>query len=254
MVRSMAQNEIVDFMNLSYEKFKNLASNDGLSKYEKIGFPDEYRKGFEALIFDDICSKLSTLNNSGGLVVDIGSGCSDLPEMIATHCRNSRQELHLFDNKEMLNLGPYGKGIVHWEGKFPNDHRESIKRLKEGASAIIVYSVIQYVELGKDLIQFLDSCLELLSIGGELLIGDIPNESMRNRFLKSGNGISFTEKLNKDNKNLEVSKRVPSEINDRVLLEIITYVRDKGYHAWIVPQNMKLPMANRREDILIRKP
>src|SRR5689334_7532847 len=49
------------FENLTFEQFRRLALDARLSKYEKIGFPDSYREGLEALIFEDIRSKLTNL-------------------------------------------------------------------------------------------------------------------------------------------------------------------------------------------------
>src|SRR5207302_4489304 len=68
--------------NVTYESFRHLASDESLSKYERIGFPDSYRAGFEHRIFEDITAKLSQLLGPPGLVVDIGPGCSDLPALL----------------------------------------------------------------------------------------------------------------------------------------------------------------------------
>jgi hypothetical protein len=44
------------------------------------------------------------------------------------------------------------------------------------------------------------------------------------------------------------------KIDDSVLLGLILRARGAGYEGYLVPQPDNLPMANRREDILIRKP
>jgi hypothetical protein len=46
----------------------------------------------------------------------------------------------------------------------------------------------------------------------------------------------------------------PAKIDDAVVLEILRRARDKGFDAYVVPQSDGLPMANRREDILIVRP
>jgi hypothetical protein len=46
----------------------------------------------------------------------------------------------------------------------------------------------------------------------------------------------------------------PAKIDDAVVLEILQRARDKGFDAYVVPQSDDLPMANRREDILIVRP
>ncbi len=65
--------------NLTFSKFRELASDKQLSKYEKIGFYDQFRKGKEQQIFDDMLRKLPNLHKKSATVVDIGCGCSDLP-------------------------------------------------------------------------------------------------------------------------------------------------------------------------------
>jgi len=44
------------------------------------------------------------------------------------------------------------------------------------------------------------------------------------------------------------------KIDDSVLIGIILRARAAGYDAYLLPQPSDLPMANRREDILIKKP
>ena len=54
----MADIDYDRFKNLTFERFRELAQDDSLSKYEKIGFPDSYREGMEEKIFADIKGKL----------------------------------------------------------------------------------------------------------------------------------------------------------------------------------------------------
>ena len=46
----------------------------------------------------------------------------------------------------------------------------------------------------------------------------------------------------------------PGEIDDGVVLGLVARMRAAGFHAFVVPQAPDLPMANRREDILIIRP
>jgi len=50
---------------LTFDDFRRLATDATLSPYEKIGFPDEYREGYEAAIFADIVAKLAPLDRRG---------------------------------------------------------------------------------------------------------------------------------------------------------------------------------------------
>ncbi len=44
------------------------------------------------------------------------------------------------------------------------------------------------------------------------------------------------------------------QIDDAVVLSLLARARAEGCDAYVVPQRDDLPMANRREDILVRKP
>ena len=68
-------------LRLTYDEFKNLAKDNNLTSQEKIGFPNQYRKNFEDIIFMDIKEKL-LLERNNISVLDIGSGCSDLENYI----------------------------------------------------------------------------------------------------------------------------------------------------------------------------
>jgi hypothetical protein len=46
----------------------------------------------------------------------------------------------------------------------------------------------------------------------------------------------------------------PGQIDDGVVLGLLMRMRQAGFQAFIVPQAAALPMANRREDMLIIRP
>ena len=94
------------FKNLTYEGFKELAGDQTLSRYEKIGFPNEYRQGKEQAIFQDILQKMPRLQEKGRVVLDIGCGCSELPSMFMDYCEQKEHQLILIDSAEMLELLP----------------------------------------------------------------------------------------------------------------------------------------------------
>src|SRR4051795_11318562 len=68
----MADTDYVSFADLTFDDFRRLAREDGLTQYERIGFPDSYREGFEEAIFEDLKSKLPALGAQGRTVLDIG--------------------------------------------------------------------------------------------------------------------------------------------------------------------------------------
>ena len=246
------------FGNLSYEEFRRLAADSRISKYNRIGFPASYRDGYEAAIFTDIRAKLNKLDGKGGVVLDIGPGCSDLPNMLIAHCVAHRHRLVLADSAEMLALLPEGlegDDILKIAGRFPDTANE-IGLAIGRADVILCYSVIQYAMIERILQGFMDAALELLAEGGEMLIGDIPNVSMRKRFFASPAGEAFHRTFGDGDEGAVAGIRESEEgrLNDHVVLELLSRARTTGMHAFVVPQADDLPMANRREDILIKRP
>lgn len=244
-----------NFSKLLFDDFKRLAQDGSLSKYERIGFPDEYRKDKEEIIFTDILSKLSNLDGDGRVVLDIGPGCSDLPVMLIDLCRTKGHQLHLIDNAEMLSLLPCDSFVHKNEALFPNCP-ELIESLREKVDVILCYSVFHYIFLETALFRFLDLSLSMLAPGGQMLIGDIPNISKRKRFFSSKNGIQFHQQFmsTEELPVVEFNKIEDDQIDDAVIFALLQRARAQGFDAYVLPQNCTLPMANRREDILFSRP
>ncbi len=241
---------------LSFEKFRELAKDGSLSRFEKIGFYDEFRSGKEAEIFHDINAKLTNLSRQGGKILDIGAGCSDLPMMLIAQAEANAQKIYMADSAEMLANLPESGAMVKAPGMFPNDFDAFIEEHKGTFNSIIVYSVLHYIVVDTSLIRFLDSIFKLLSSGGQCLIGDIPNVTKRNRYFNSEAGIAFHRERHKDNSLPDIKWNTinANEIDDSVVMSILQRARLSGFESYVVPQSAALPMSNRREDILIVKP
>lgn len=251
----MTATEYALFADLSFEDFKRLASDDTLSKYERIGFPDSYREGFERAIFEDLLAKLPAFRDRNRTVLDIGPGCSGLPRMIDAHCVERGHELVFVDSEEMLAHHPERAKLRKIPGRFPEGPAR-LDDLAGSIDAIIVYSVVQYVFTESSIHLFLDAALGLLARQGALLIGDIPNWSMRSRFFASPTGKAFHRQFAGNESAPEPSFNAlqPGRIDDSVVLGLAARARAEGFHAWLVPQPDELPMANRREDLLVVRP
>jgi hypothetical protein len=251
----VADKSRVDYDRLDYEAFRHLATSDSLSSHEKVGFPDNYRAGREHDILADICSKVTSLRQSERLILDIGPGCGELAKLLCRYTEQHKHQLLLVDSTEMLSLLPEATHIEKYPGKYP-----SVEGLFEPYQSkldgIIVYSVIQYVFKDGNLWDFMDKTLSLLKEGGELLIGDIPNLTMRKRFFSSSEGIESHKAYTGGGEKPQVTfnQLEPGTIDDSVVMALVARARAQGFHAWVVPQAAPLPMANRREDILIRRP
>lgn len=241
-------------MELSFEDFRERANNKNLSKWEKIGFPDSYRRGIEKKIFEDI-SKKTNINRENIKILDIGCGCSDLVNLFIENAKDFNQELYLVDSEEMLNNIDNEKinsNIHLTPGYFPKIDLVAKGNIK--FDTIIIYSVIQYVFLEQSIFKFIHTCMNMLKSGGTILIGDIPNFSARDRFLNSEDGKNFLSKHNKKQKEaLNFDHENFERIDDTIIISLLSRFRNFGCETYLLPQLGELTFSNRREDILIIK-
>lgn len=251
----MKQN-LEKFKNLGFSDFQRMALDNSLTRYEKIGFPNHYREGFEKFIFEDIQKKLLSLQGRNHCILDIGPGLSDLPGYIIDLCRHQHHTLILIDSNEVLSQLPDEDFIIKIAGCYPDDSQDLFERFTGKIDAIICYSVFHYIFNEGNIFRFLDQSLSLLADGGEMLIGDIPNISKRKRFFSSPNGIRFHQNFMQTDNLPEVNFNCidQGQIDDSVIFSILGRCRSGGFDAFVTPQDERLSMANRREDILIRKP
>lgn len=232
-----------------------MARDRTLSDHEKIGFPDSYREGYEEIIFSDILGKLPNLQDRSRTILDIGPGCSGLPIRLIGHSALHEHTHVLVDSPEMLAHLPDGTGVIKMPGFYP-DCGPMLDSWKGKFDVILCYSVFHYIFVEAGFWKFLDYSLELLADGGQMLIGDIPNVSKRKRFFSSAAGIrchqSFTG--TSDVPQVHFGSVETNRIDDAVILGVIMRARAQGCDAYWLPQSAALPMANRREDVLIVKP
>jgi cyclopropane fatty-acyl-phospholipid synthase-like methyltransferase len=237
-------------MELSYQDFKQRACDNSLTRREKVGFPESYRNGKEEFIINDICSKLEILNHSEQNVLDIGCGCSELVDFFINFSIANNKNLFLVDSEEMLSQitseNISNERIHTFSGKFPEMNLPQVK-----FDAIVAYSVIPIVFLDQSIFKFIHSCLDLLKPKGRLLLGDLPNISKRTRFVSSNEGQLFLSNDTSQNEKVNYSVDGKERMDDSVVLSILSRYRNFGYETYLLPQDNRLPFANRREDILI---
>jgi hypothetical protein len=243
------------FANLTYEDFRKLAVDPSLSCHEKVGFPNSYREGKEEAIFQDILSKMSTLTARHRTVLDIGPGCSGLTHLLIDWCGQQGHTLLLLDSAEMLAHLPDWPFVTKVPGYFPRCE-SFLAEYANRVDAIISYSVAHYAFVECSIFEFVDRAMTLLAPGGEMLIGDIPNVSKRKRFLSSPAGVRFHQEFmgRVEQPFVEFNQPEPGKIDDSAILGLLLRARLAGCDSYILPQGAGLPMANRREDLLIRKP
>ena len=252
----MSLDEYKRFERLTFDDFRRMAADESLSRYEKIGFPNAYREGREEAIFRDIMTKLPALEGRERVVLDVGPGCSELPLLLIELCRRNGHTLLLVDSAEMLAQLLDAPFIEKHAGYYPHCP-ELLARYRGRVDVLLSYSVLHYVFVESNIWSFLDTALELLAHGGVMLIGDIPNVSKRKRFFSSPAGIKFHQEFTGragETPEVGFNRVEPQLIDDAVVLGLVNRARLAGSDAYVVPQATDLPMANRREDILIRKP
>lgn len=246
--------DVSRFEDLSYEDFRRMAQDRNLTGHEKVGFPRSYRAGKEQAILEDMIGKAPALAAEAKLIVELGPGCSPLAELIVDLCRANGHRLVLVDSPEMLAQLSDHESITKVPGRFPHEAR--LEEFGQQVDAVIVYSVFHYVFAEGNAWEFVDRALELLAPGGTLLLGDIPNVSKRRRFFSSEAGVEFHRAYTGAQTQPEVTHLTleHGRIDDAVVLGIVARARAAGFDAFVVAQPADLPMANRREDIVVVRP
>jgi cyclopropane fatty-acyl-phospholipid synthase-like methyltransferase len=188
-------------------------------------------------------------------MLDIGPGCGELALHIVDATDREGQLLTVIDSPEMLSQLPERTHLTKLEGPFPAC-LQTLARPLGPFDAILVYSVAHHVFLEASLFGFVDAAVQLLGDQGRLLVGDIPNATMRKRFMASPAGKAYhaAHYAHLPEPKTQMNTLDPGEIDDGVVLGLLARMRAAGLHAFAVPQPPELPMANRREDILIVRP
>ena len=128
---------------IGFDDFKKLALNKSLSKFERINFPDSYRKNTEEQILLDIIAKCPSITQPLKTILDIGPGCSNLPSKIIKNAIKLNQNLVLIDSSEMLDQLEDHNKITKIPARFP-ECSSFIKNYHQKVDVIICYSVFQY--------------------------------------------------------------------------------------------------------------
>lgn len=242
---------------LTFENLKKMAADDSLTFHEKIGFVNEQREGYADAIFTDIISKLPAINQHNKKIADIGCGCDELAHLMINRCVDNENSLCLIDSQEMLDLlPPPSKNVEKIAGKFPNELENFIAQQRNTFDAILVYSVMHSVTVEDSVFNFVDRAVELLAPNGHLLLGDLPNRTKRKRFFLSPEGIKTHREYTGDPNampNVDLFEIEYGKLDDAIIFAILQRYRAAGMETYLLPQADNLPMANRREDILIVK-
>jgi len=244
------------FAGLTYERFREMAADPSLSANEKIGMPDALRDAFDAAILADVVDKLPALGRTHTKVVDIGSGCGSFTGCFVEHCARMQHDLTAVDSAEMLAHLRDAPCVRKVPGRFPGNAAAVAATVPGGADVVLAYGVLSAVFVDANPFTFVDAAAALLAPSGRLLIGDIPNVSKLRRFLAGDAGVRYHKEYMRTDEPPRLAAFEPpgDRIDDGVVLGILDRVRRSGYDAYVLPQSDALPLANRREDILIVRP
>ena len=222
-----------------FEKFKQLAKNNNLDDTQKVGFKTRENEG---LILPSITKNIPALTEHNKRILDIGCGCSKPVRDLIKLSREYSHSLFLNDSKEMLdNIDDHTCNKIY--GQFED------VAVNEKYDIIIVYSVLQSVYTDANIFRFIDKAAKLLNNQGVLFLGDIPNSSKQNRFIKSPKGKEFLKQ--KDIKPYSHDPIKENRMDDSIIINIILRMRMNGFESYLLPQEDSLPYSNVRDDILI---
>jgi SAM-dependent methyltransferase len=136
-------------------------------------------------------------------------------------------------------------------------------QLSDKYSKILSYSVLHCIGQS-ELFPFIDKAVNLLAPGGRALFGDLPNASLKARFLDSHAGKEFEKNWRAllEQSNNQASAPAPelepdpdtASFDDARLMEIVLRYRNLGFHVYLLPQPCDLPFGNTREDLVIIRP
>ena len=212
-----------------------------------------FQKNSEKKIHIDVSKKLKINKNDTCLDIGCGVGAILLPL--------SKKTKHItgIDNINSINIlrnRLKKKNVSLISGDFLKHDFKHKKYNK-----IILYSVLHVFENKFQVYRVINKALNLLKSGGVILIGDLPNISLKKKFLKSKYGKIFENKWNKFNKKKNGDKKAQKilkknsiyqiKIDDEFIINLVKYFRKKGYNAYIFPQKKYLPFGHTREDIII---
>lgn len=128
---------------------------------------------------------------------------------------------------------------------------------------ILAYSVLPALPDKEALYAFVEKALSLLDTKGRMLLGDLGNSDKKKRFLNSERGKAFQaewERLCREQNAGEDAAGFQTEddgavaIDDRFILDLMAFIRTKGFDAYLFDQPSNLPFGNTREDLLVVGP
>jgi 2-polyprenyl-3-methyl-5-hydroxy-6-metoxy-1,4-benzoquinol methylase len=230
---------------ISFEAYGAQAGT-AMSETEQAGRYTGQAKA-ERLIGPDLVAKMDLSKTD--TLLDIGCGPGLIARMLAPRVKR----VVVLDHPNIIrHLRPKvrGRNISLIAGDFMSTN------FKRQFEKVIIYSVLHYLSTPEDALAFVDKACSLLKPGGRLLIGELANRDLKDRFANSAAGKRFDKTWQKTKgrvmKPIDDPEHFP--INDAFVLDLQRHLRAQGLHAWLLPENPALPFGNTREDLLVARP
>jgi 2-polyprenyl-3-methyl-5-hydroxy-6-metoxy-1,4-benzoquinol methylase len=222
---------------MSRSHFAKLSDNQ--NDLERVGRPKRAEL-IEEVIFNDIAKKSNL--DTRKKILDIGCGCGTFAKMLIEQSKTNGSEITFIDSSEVISVLKKENPEIECEqfktvaGYYP----DIIKNLDSDYDFILVYSVLHYIRQPE---RFIRRMSQLLSPGGILYVGDIPNQNKKTRFIANSSEFAKPKYFEKN----DFTKR----FSDLKLLRILWMLRKSGFESYIFPQNDSFPHSGSREDLVI---
>jgi cyclopropane fatty-acyl-phospholipid synthase-like methyltransferase len=232
--------------NSQYKEYEHRASNVHCDT--QIAGRYSFQKEDERRIIPDLFKKLDIRSSDSLLEIGCGTGNLLVP---LSFCVDRAVGI---DNqaaiKKLLNKDSTGsvEGVV---GNFLTYDASHLGKFKK----ILIYGVLHCLANEKEVYHFVDKALALLDQGGMLVIGDIPNTSLKDSFIKSETGKEFSKqwqrRMESDATKDFESSVTPYIFDDENIFNMMGHIKKQGYKAYLLPQSPDLPFGHTREDIVV---
>jgi 2-polyprenyl-3-methyl-5-hydroxy-6-metoxy-1,4-benzoquinol methylase len=210
----------------------------------------------ERLMSIDIAKKLELKPDDTLLDIGCGPGANLIPLSYLVHSATG------IDHPSIIGRLSSRVQLRHVE--YIAGHFMDLK-IERRFTKILVYSVIQQLESESEIIAFLERACDLLEPRGLMLVGDLPNTDLRQRFLTSAFGRKFHNAWEQKVRGVKDGRHQPDyflqelddpdtvQLNDQIIGRVVQKFRSAETHAWVLPQPPELPFGYTREDLVICK-
>ncbi len=238
-------------------KYMELYSQDARNGISEISLSGkrQFLKYPLKKIVPDVVNKLNLKPTDK--LLDIGCNCGEITIPISFFCD---RVLGIDGDGVIERLRERSVGI-HNIDTLIGDFLET--EISEQFDCILIYSVLVYIDSYEDKVRFIKKAASLLKHGGRMLVGDIINSSVVNRYKNSEYGKALSveyEKLSQADAESDDNTRLQSHgpelvnvLNDETLMKLLLEIRSwGGYESFLLPQDHDLAFGCTRQDILIK--